>query len=229
MRRFFEFIRRRRRRIVVGGFLLVILVALLFVGSDRLVASAAKGRIFESIDALPHMKVALVLGTSPTAPSGATNVYFAGRIATAAEVYRAGKVDYLLVSGDNSRAGYDEPTAMKDALIARGVPAERIVCDFGGLRTLDSVYRAKRIFGQSAHLIISQREHNERALFLAKSTGIDAVAVNAPVEGSAALIQKNAVRENLARAAAVIDVYVLRRQPKLLGDPITIGVRDDSK
>lgn len=229
MRWVFEFFRRRRRRIVVGGFLLVVLIALLFVGSDRLVASAAQGRIFESIDALPHMKVALVLGTSPKTPSGATNVYFAGRIATAADVYRTGKVDYLLVSGDNSRAGYDEPTAMKEALIALGVPAERIVCDYAGLRTLDSVYRAKKIFGQSSLLIISQREHNERALFLAKSAGIDAVAVNAPVEGSATLIQKNAARENLARTAAVIDVYVLGREPKYLGDPITIGAPDRSK
>jgi SanA protein len=124
--------------------------------------------------------VALVLGCSPTVGGGYTNPFFATRIQAAAELFRLGKVDYLLVSGDNRRRDYDEPSAMKEALVAAGVPQNRIYCDYAGRRTLDSVVRAGDVFGQGNIIVVSQEFHNQRAIFIAQHRGIDAIGFNAP-------------------------------------------------
>lgn len=124
----------------------------------------------------------------------------------------------LLVSGDNGSRQYDEPTAMKAALVAAGVPAERIVCDYAGFRTLDSVVRAREVFGQSRFLVVSQRFHNERAIFLARRLGIEAVGLNAQdVPRSRALTTW--LREYLARVQAVLDVTLLGTRPRFAGPP----------
>jgi SanA protein len=128
---------------------------------------------------LPHRKVALVLGCSPKLRDGSTNYFFIFRMDAGAKLIKNGNVDYLLVSGDNRRRDYDEPTAMKEALIARGVAPDRIVCDYAGLTTLDSVVRAKAIFGQAEITIVSQRFHTERAIYLARAYGVDAIGYNA--------------------------------------------------
>lgn len=93
------------------------------------------------------------------------------------------KVDYILASGDNHTELYDEPTAMRDSLMAHGVPEDRIILDFAGFRTLDSVVRAKEVFGCDSLTIISQADHNARALYLAGINGIEAVAISAPLPG----------------------------------------------
>jgi SanA protein len=122
---------------------------------------------------LPTVDVALVLGAAPIGPEGGPNRYFEHRLDAAAALWRAGKAKYLLVSGDN-RGAYDEPTAMRTGLIARGVPAERIYRDFAGVRTLDSVLRADEVFGQKRLIIVSQRFHLARAVFLARQDEIEA-------------------------------------------------------
>jgi SanA protein len=138
-----------------------------------------------------------------------------------------GKVRYLLVSGDNHRRGYDEPTAMRDALIARAVPRERIVLDYAGFRTLDSIARAKDVFGQSHVIIVSQRFHNERALYLAQALGLFGVAYNAKdVPGARGDV--TFMREPLARLRAVLDVRVLHTRPKYEGVRVEIGRGDES-
>lgn len=164
-------------------------------------------------------KVGLVLGTSKYLRNRRLNVYYAERIYAAAALYKAGKVAFLLVSGDNRTSHYNEPTTMKRDLIAAGVPKERIYCDFAGFRTLDSVVRAKEIFGQTRLTIVSQRFHNERALYLAASEGMDAVgfdAGNMPLRGKALL------REKLACVKAVLDTQFLHKRPKFLGERISI-------
>ena len=172
--------------------------------------------------ALPHRKVALVLGCSRTLADGSANYFFTYRMDAAAELIKSGKVDYLLVSGDNRRHSYDEPTMMKEALIARGVPSDRVVCDFAGLTTLDSVVRAKAVFGQPQITIVSQRFHTERAIYLARAYGIDAVGYNArdvPLPAA----PRTYTRELLSRVRAVLDANILHRQPRHLGGPIVIG------
>jgi len=172
--------------------------------------------------ALPYRKVALVLGCSRTLGDGSANYFFTYRMDAAAELIKSGKADYLLVSGDNRRHSYDEPTMMKEALIARGVPSDRVVCDFAGLTTLDSVVRAKAVFGQPQITIVSQRFHAERAIYLARAYGVDAVGFNArdiPLPAA----PRTYTRELLSRVRAVLDANILRRQPRHLGEPVVIG------
>jgi SanA protein len=169
---------------------------------------------------LPPTKAALVLGCSPTV-QGHSNAFFTTRMDAAAKLYQESKVKVLIVSGDNGTHQYDEPTAMKDALTARGVPAALIFPDYAGFRTLDSVVRAKEVFGQSEFIIVSQKFHNERAVFLARSHGIKAHAFNAK-----GVALRNApltcVREMAARVAAVLDAEVLHTRPKFLGKPVSV-------
>lgn len=188
---------------------------------DWMITSAGKGRIFDDVSEVPATHTALVLGTSPTRADGARNRFFGPRMKAAANLFHAGKVKSLLVSGDNSTQYYDEPTAMKNELITLGVPEDRIVCDYAGLRTLDSVVRAKEVFGQSRITIVSQRFHNERAIYLARAHGIEAYGLNAtsvPISESL----KTHLREVFARVKAVLDVHLLGTKPRHLGPPVAV-------
>ena len=130
-------------------------------------------------------------------------------------LYRAGKLQYLIVSGDPSYKGQDQPTEMKAALIAKGVPAERIYCDYGGFRTLDSIVRAQRVFGQEQFTIISQAFHNPRALYIARRKGlVDCIAYNAPGVDTGPVVLMH-VRELGARIMAILDVEFRKTEPKL--------------
>lgn len=175
------------------------------------------GRVFgpDQIEAVPAQRAAVVLGCVKTLPNGRANLYYSRRIAAAAELYKAGKVSCLIVSGDNHVNGYDEPSDMKDSLIAAGVPSERIVCDYAGFRTLDSVVRAKEVFGLGSFIVISQPDHVRRAVFLARGFGADAYGFAAEdVNGRYSI--KTTVREQFAKIGAVLDV-VIRRKPKFFG------------
>lgn len=181
---------------------------------------ASRGRLFDDAAALPQTRVALVFGTTSRV-QGRENLYFRYRIDAAAEVWQAGKVDVIIVSGDNRTPFYNEPREMRQALIERGVPNERIVSDFAGLRTLDSVVRAKEIFGADPVLFISQRFQNERAIYLAKANGIEAFGYNARDVGTQAGF-KTRVREIGARVKMWLDVRFLNTRPRHLGDPIDL-------
>jgi SanA protein len=178
-------------------------------------------RLIDDLERLPHHSVGVVLGCVPRLRDGRSNLYFRYRMEAAAKLFHAGKVDYLLVSGDNHRRGYDEPTAMRDALLELAVPSARIILDYAGFRTLDSVVRAKEVFGQDRIVIVSQRFHNERALYLALASGLNALAYNAKdVVGSEGNL--TGIREPLARIRAVVDVHLLRTRPKFTGPRVVI-------
>lgn len=180
-----------------------------------------ESRIYNATDAVPHNKVALLLGTSPLNRYGNPNNYFTNRINTAAALFHAGKVDYILASGDNHTRQYDEPTAMRDSLIAHGVPADRVILDYAGFRTLDSVVRAKDVFGCDSLTIISQADHCARALYLAQSAGIHAVAIAAPLRAGRAVRIRLALREWLARDKMILDLWT-GKKPRFLGEKIEI-------
>lgn len=193
------------------------------VWADRHVGQAAAGRMFDTPDDLPKRDVALVLGTSKVA-NGRINPFYTARIRAAAELYHAGRVDGLLVSGDNGRADYNEPAQMAADLAALGVPAEYITADYAGFRTLDSIYRAGDVFGLQSYTIVSQGFHVERALYLADQKGHDAVGYLAySPQGFWGRHVRN--REILARALAVLDVEVLHREPRFLGEPVLVNTR----
>ena len=173
---------------------------------------------------LPANDVAIVLGSSKTIEGGRyRNPFFERRMNTAAQLYHAGKVRHLLVSGDNSRTSYDEPTWMRDALIARGVPAYAITLDCAGFRTLDTMARARAVFGLTKATIVTDDFHEPRALFLASAHGLDAVGF--PSEHVPEAWSKTTrLREVGSRVKACLDVYVLRKKPKFYGPPVAIDL-----
>jgi SanA protein len=210
-----RFLRLRPRTLL---FTFAILAALFIAFANYLILTQNADRLFTRETDTPTRDVALVLGASPKLSDGRVNLHFESRIAAAASLYHAGKVRHLLVSGDNGRTSYNEPHAMRDALIARGVPAEAITCDYAGFRTLDSVIRAHRIFGAQKLTIVTQRYHNTRALAIARHEGIDAIgfcSANVNLRDSL----RTELREVLARAATILDLHILHRGPKFLGRP----------
>ena len=209
----------KRIALSLGAFLLLITAFTIY--ANIRVEKAANERIYTSVDAIPYNKVALLLGTNPLNKWGRPNSYFTNRIKTASELYKAGKVDYIIASGDNHTKDYDEPTAMRDSLMAHGVPEDRIILDFAGFRTLDSVVRAKEIFGCDSLTIISQADHNARALYLAEANGIEAVAVSAPLRAGRWVRTRLAIREWLARDKMMLDIW-FGKQPHFLGERIEI-------
>ena len=190
---------------------------------DTWVSRAARGKCFACVTDVPDAPAALVLGCCEFLPDGRKNLYFERRIAAAAELFRAGKVQVLIASGDNHRADYDEPTAMKAALVRAGIPQDRVVCDFAGFRTLDSVLRAEQVFGQRRIVVVSQRFHCERAIFLAREHGIEAFGFDADEVGGPAGF-KTRLRECAARFVAAMDVALLDTSPKFIGPPIKLAL-----
>lgn len=178
--------------------------------------------LFDSPKDVPAQKVALVLGASKyLGNSQYLNHYFTNRIDAAVELYNAGKVKAFVVSGDNSRKSYNEPEDMRQELIKNGIPDDIIYLDYAGLRTLDSVVRINKIFGQDSFIIVSQQFHNERGIFLAQHYGLTAYGYNAkdvPLNRSSV---KTKIRELFARVKVFVDIYT-DKQPKYLGDPVII-------
>lgn len=201
----------------------LLLLIFIFIGmifTSFFITYKASEYLYNNTETIPKNKVGLVLGASKYTSNGNINLYYKYRVDAALELYKAKKIDFLLISGDNSREGYDEPTDFKNDLIAEGIPEDKIYLDYAGFRTLDSVIRAKEIFGQNSITIISQKFHNERAIYLAKNNNIKAIAFNAKsIVGSYGL--KTQLREYLARAKASIDVF-FNIEPKFLGDKIEI-------
>lgn len=193
-----------------------VIIAIGFVLMTYLSAEwAARGRSISDPAQLADKSVGLVFGTTDRV-AGRENLYFRYRIDAAERLWKSGKLRAIIVSGDNRSDYYNEPNKMRSALIQRGVPASKIVRDFAGRRTLDSVYRAKEVFGADRVVFISQRFQNERAIYLAKAQCMKAWAWNAEeVRGSRAW--KTRIREVGARIKMWLDVQLLNTQPKHYG------------
>lgn len=181
----------------------------------------ASSWVFDTVEQVPRNRVALILGTSKKVADGRSNMYFKYRIEAAVALYKSNKVDFLLVSGDNSLSYYNEPLDMKKALMEKGVPEEAIFLDYAGFRTLDSVIRAYKVFGQNRYTIVSQPFHNKRAVFTARQYGIQAIAYNAQ-DVSSEIGFKTQVREIFARVNLFLDLYIFHTQPKFLGESVKI-------
>jgi len=187
-----------------------------------MISRTSRGRTYSDVSLIPHRRVGVVLGCPKRVYGGWSNPFFENRIDAAAELYHLGKVDFLIVSGDHHVPGYDEPTDMKNALLEKAVPTDRIYLDYAGFRTLDSVVRAKEIFDQDNITIISQNFQNQRAIFLAQHHGIDAIGFDAP-DVARRYALKTLVREQFAKVKAVLDVYVFHKRPHLLGQKIPVA------
>jgi len=172
--------------------------------------------VFDDVSEVPQSQVGLVFGTTDRV-NGRENLYFRYRIEAAARVWKAGKLETLIVSGDNRTRYYNEPEKMKQALVNLGIPEDRIVCDYAGLRTFDSVVRAKEVFGVTSLLVISQRFQNERAIYIARANGIETYGYNAR-DVSAKAGSKTRIREVGARVKMWLDVNILETRPRHLGE-----------
>ena len=164
----------------LAGIIAILCLALMLI-CNQIVMNNAKGKVFSDIDSIKYNKVGLLLGTTPQARIGRiTNYFFIYRIDAAEQLYKAGKIEKILISGDeNSLDGVNEPECMRDSLVARGVPASAIMLDGKGYRTICSVVNANKVFGLKSFVIISQKFHNERAIYLTEHLGLDIENVQA--------------------------------------------------
>lgn len=212
MKSFFKPLKNKYFWKIVGGLSLWLLLVTIAcnVQVNRKTAKA----LYDDLNLVPTCEVGLLLGTNPYLKNGLPNKYFLYRIEAAVQLYQAKKIQYILVSGDNHRNDYNEPEEMKKALIKKGIPESSILMDYAGFRTLDSVVRAKTVFGKERFMIISQRFHNERALYLAQYNHIEAVGFNAQ-DVTAYYGLKTRVREYLARLKLFIDLW-FEVNPKFL-------------
>jgi len=210
----------KRKKVAILFLLSCLLIVIAIYTSNKVIIKNAEEKLFNTTETIPKNKVGLLLGTVKYLSDGRVNLYYQFRLNAAVELYKAKKIDFILVSGDNGSEGYDEPTDFKNDLIKAGIPEDKIYLDYAGFRTLDSVVRVKEIFGQTSVTIISQQFHNERALYLANHFEVDAIGFNAKgVSGKKAI--KVQLREYLARVKVFIDI-LFNIEPKFLGEPIEI-------
>jgi len=215
----FTGIRIKQALLITAAIGVIFSIALIFI-ADHSVNAAAEGKIFESAQQIPAKKAALLLGANKYVPDGRENLFYNYRIDAAVALYDAHKVEFILVSGDNSRVEYSEPELMKTDLIAAGIPEENIVTDFAGFRTWDSVIRANKVFLENDFIVISQEFHNQRALYAAQANNIEAIAFNAQ-DVPVAVSPRIWIRERLARVKALLDA-LFNTGPKFLGEEIPI-------
>ncbi len=205
-----------KRTIIVFTLLLIGLIW----GVNYIVNSSTKKQMFYDVASIPKNKVGLLLGTAKynDKARNIVNIYYQNRIDAAVALYMAGKVDYIIVSGDSNTIYYNEPVLMRNDLIARGVPAKKIFMDNAGFRTLDSILRCRDIFGQEQFTIISQAFHDQRALYIANHKGVRTVAFSAQ-DGDTYWF--SILREKFARVKMVYDL-IQNTQAKYYGEKVEI-------
>lgn len=198
--------------------LIVIILAIIF--NDLFISYSTQLQTFTSVSSVPAKKVGLLLGTSKYTVNGEVNLFYKYRLQAAKDLYDNNKVEFLILSGDNSTQNYNEPYTMQQDLLELGLPDEKLFLDHAGFRTLDSVVRASKVFDEDNFTIISQNFHNQRALFIANNKNIKAIAFNAkdvPTQDSLKVF----IREKLARVKTMLDLF-LKVEPKFLGEKILI-------
>lgn len=215
----YQKLRRGIKFMMLAGLGVVLWIAIINIW----VEATTSFRIYTASTEIPSRNLAVVLGTSKRVTSGHLNGFFTTRMDAAAELYHAGKVKKILVSGDNSIKEYDEPSDMRNALIQRGVPDSDIVSDYAGFRTFDSVIRSRDVFGQDSVIFVSQKFHCQRAIFIARNKGIHALGYVADNPGSSHKYFMVRIREWLARVKAFLDCFLLGTKPKFPGPPEPIN------
>ncbi len=201
---------------------IVFLILLLVVAGvvNYIVESSTGSQLYTDIKLIPKNKVGLLLGTAKYEDKARKiiNTYYQNRIDATVQLYMAGKIDYVIVSGDNGSKYYNEPALMKADLVARGIPAKKIYMDNAGFRTLDSILRCRDIFGQESFTIISQEFHDRRALYIANHKHVTAVAFKAE-DGDT--FWDAQLREKFARVKMVNDL-IFNTQARYYGEQVVI-------
>lgn len=193
--------------------LLGVCLLLLIIGCHWIVSLQGKDKIFDSIEEIPYNRIGLLLATSPFTTEGWRNLYYENRIKATVQLYKNKKVDYIIVSGGDysNEGGYNELIAIRDSLNNYGIPDSTIILDYDGTRTLNSIIKAKDIYKLDRITIVSQKFHNERAIYLAERCGIRAIAYNAETPDIVSKRIRNEGREYLARVKMFIDLLMNKR------------------
>jgi SanA protein len=208
------------KKILFGLLSLVVLFVIVLFLCDYAIEYATKYKTYTSTEKIPKNSVGIILGTAKKLTNGLPNAYYANRIKATVTLFNAQKIDFILVSGDNGSIYYNEPKTIKKDLVIAGIPEEKIFLDYAGFRTLDSMVRAKHIFGLDSATIISQEFHNDRAIYIAQKKGLNAIGFNAKdVFGANGLKVK--VREYFARVKVFLDLLT-NKQPKFYGEKVEI-------
>ena len=184
---------------------------ILLIGvSYALVLANSRGRVYDSVDEIPHRNYGLLLGTSPITPWGGHNYYFDRRIDATVNLFNNKKIDKIIASGGDYRNqgeyGCDELASMRDSLVKRGVPVDAIILDYQGTRTRNSIIKTREI--TDSVTIISQKYHNERALYIADHYSLNAIAYNAKMPQTLKFKVKNLARESLARVKMLWELAI---------------------
>jgi len=207
------------KNIIILSILFGVLYILLDYNYNR-IKKESEPFIYSDINKIPAKKVALVLGTAKYLGNH-INYYYKYRLDATYKLFRANKIRAIVVSGDNSTKYYDEPTTMRNDLVAMGIPAKYITIDYAGFRTLDSIVRAKAIFDLNDYIIVSQRFHLERAIYIAHAKGQKVIGFVAKDFKNTYWSKRMEHRELLARAKAVLDIF-FGVEPKFYGDKVKV-------
>lgn len=200
-----------KKKIVRLFIIAMTLMVVAVIGCYVVVSHNANVKTYDKTEDVPYNKVGLLLGTSPITPQGEHNYYFDNRIKAAADLYHNGRISRIIASGgdySDRENGCDELTAMRDSLVVHGVPDSVITLDYQGTRTLNSIFKAKAVYGLDSITIISQKYHNERAIWLAEHYGLHVIACNAPTPDITDKRIKNISREFLARVKMFLDLAI---------------------
>lgn len=211
---------RIKKSYIPAAIILVALSVISIVWANSTISKQTENKIYSDVNTIPANNAGLLLGTSKLLKNGKMNQYFENRIVATARLFEAGKIKNVVISGDNGTKDYNEPEDMKNELVKRGIPENRIYLDYAGFRTFDSVYRMKEIFGQSSFTVISQEFHNQRAVYIAGTLGLQAIGFNA---GEVNIFNgfKTKTREKFARVKVFIDL-AMDKKPKFLGEKVEI-------
>jgi SanA protein len=208
---------KRIRNFILFLFLLIIA---LIIAANYQIENKTRRYLYSSIDQVPYNNTGLLLGTSKYIRNGLPNPFFYNRIKTAVLLFKAKKVKYIIVSGDNNKKSYNEPMMMKKELMKQGIPDSVIFLDYAGFRTFDSVIRCYEIFGQNSFTIISQQFHLERAIYISHRFGLGAIGFEAQ-DVNWRIGLKTGIREYFARVKVFWDLLT-GEKPKFLGEKVVI-------
>jgi SanA protein len=216
-----RFARRRILWPIIGVIIALLLIAGLgLVVFNLIIVRSARAAIVDKIASVPQAPVAIILGAG-VYPDGTPSAMLVDRLETGIKLYKAGKVGRLLLTGQHSTTTYDETNAMLHYVLAHGIPDQDVFTDHAGFSTYDSMYRARDVFQVTNALVVTQSFHLARAVYTARSLGIDAIGVSADIQHYPSLWH-NVLREWVARSKAYVDLHVLKPKPKFLGPVIPI-------
>lgn len=209
------------KRLLKIAFAFILFCILITWWSDYRIRKQAEDFCNNDLSKIPACKSAIVLGTAKFLSNGSVNLYYQYRIDATLELFRAGKIKYVIISGDHGSTDYNEPQTFKEDLVKGGIPDSLIYLDYAGFRTFDSIIRGKEIFEQDTFIVVSQKFHNERAIYIGAENKLTVYGYNAKDVSKAYGLRTNA-REKLARVKTMLDLHLLNTKPRYLGEKIVL-------